>query len=520
MTSLQADEAFLEHFQLDHDPFAARVPGFKFFPAQRKSVLGQLHHLARYSQLLLTVVGPSGAGKTLLRQALVASANKQTVQCVVLSGKDANSLRAQFAQGIGSRGSDLAATQAQVVQLALTGQEVYLLVDDAEQLADEALETLLVIAAGSAEARPHVFLFGEPSLVPRLEFLCEGEERIHVIELQPYAEEETREYLEQRLQGAGRDISVFSDGQLSVIHEHSGGWPGLINGVARDVLIEGMLAERQGSRTAGLAWRMPRRHMLAIAVVALAVVAAWFMQGRPDAEPPSPRTAALDMSGTSRAPAPVQESLPAAAQSGAQEQQLPGEPQPILRQPLAEAAGEESELEGFSPPAQGAAPPLPQAEPSTAISATPIPPVIVPPVVRSAPQALPAERAAPAPDAAPAPVPRPAPAPAPAPVKARQTAASGGASASWYRSQPAGHYALQILGTRSEQSAKALVAQYGAGYRYFSKSHQGRPLYVVTYGSFASRSAAQAALATLPARLRAEKPWPKTFASIRQESAL
>ena len=39
MTSLHADEAFLGHYQLDHDPFAARVPGFKFFPAQRKPVL-------------------------------------------------------------------------------------------------------------------------------------------------------------------------------------------------------------------------------------------------------------------------------------------------------------------------------------------------------------------------------------------------------------------------------------------------------------------------------------------------
>lgn len=36
MTSLHADEAFLDHYQLSHDPFAPRVPGFKFFPAQRK----------------------------------------------------------------------------------------------------------------------------------------------------------------------------------------------------------------------------------------------------------------------------------------------------------------------------------------------------------------------------------------------------------------------------------------------------------------------------------------------------
>jgi DamX protein len=53
MTSLHADEAFLGHYHLCQDPLAPRVPGFKFFPAQRKPVLGQLHHLAGYSQLLL-----------------------------------------------------------------------------------------------------------------------------------------------------------------------------------------------------------------------------------------------------------------------------------------------------------------------------------------------------------------------------------------------------------------------------------------------------------------------------------
>src|SRR3546814_9724586 len=93
MTSLSADDAFLDHYQFSHDPFAARVPGFKFFPAQRKPVLGQLHHLARYSQLLLAVSGPQGSGKTLLRQALVASTNKQAVLSVVVTQKDRKSTR-------------------------------------------------------------------------------------------------------------------------------------------------------------------------------------------------------------------------------------------------------------------------------------------------------------------------------------------------------------------------------------------------------------------------------------------
>ncbi|NER66168.1 AAA family ATPase, partial [Pseudomonas sp. MAFF212427] len=289
MTSLHADEAFLGHYQLNHDPFAARVPGFKFFPAQRKPVLGQLHHLARYSQLLLVVTGPQGSGKTLLRQALVASTNKQSVQSVVVSARgasDAGGLLAQVAQSLSVSKPEVPQILAQIVQLALTGQEVYLLVDDAEQLGESALQALLELAAGTPEGRPHVFLFGEPSLIAALDELNAEQERFHVIELQPYTEDETREYLEQRLDGAGRGIEVFTSEQIADIHENSDGWPGAINQVARDTMIEAMLATRSTVKRPSMGFNMPKKHVLALsAVVVVAVAAAVLMPKKGDQAP-------------------------------------------------------------------------------------------------------------------------------------------------------------------------------------------------------------------------------------------
>jgi len=289
MTSLHADEAFLDHYQLSHDPFAPRVPGFKFFPAQRKPVLGQLHHLARYSQLMLVVSGPLGSGKSLLRQALVASTNKQAVQSVVVSARsasDASSMLAQVAQELGVAQPEVQAILSKVVQLALTGQEVYLLVDDAEQLDESALQALLELAAGVPEGRPHVFLFGEPSLIAGLDELNVEEERFHIIELAPYSEEETREYLEQRLEGAGRGIEVFSREQIADIHENSDGWPGNINQVARDTLIEAMIASRSTAKRPTMGFKMPKKHVLALsAVVVVAVAAAVLMPKKGDKAP-------------------------------------------------------------------------------------------------------------------------------------------------------------------------------------------------------------------------------------------
>ncbi|WP_137886259.1 SPOR domain-containing protein [Pseudomonas sp. 2FE] len=541
MTSLHADEALLGHYQFSHDPFAARVPGFKFFPAQRKPVLGQLHHLARYSQLLLVVSGPQGSGKTLLRQALVASTNKQAVHSVVVSARgaaDAGGLMRQIAQGLNSSQSEVQAVLAQVAQLSLTGQEVYLLVDDAEALDNSALDALLVLAAGNAEGRPHVFLFGDSALLPRLELLADGEERFHAIELQPYSEDETRDYLAQRLDGAGQGVEILSDEQVADIHRQSAGWPGAINQVARDTLIEAMLARRGAAQRSGFSFNLPKKHLLALVVVAVAVGAAWLMQGRTDSEPTAPSVAQLPLGSTAT---PVAEGVAPAVESNqngpaiefaGSTQPLPlplvGEAQPVIREPLAQAAGlADGEEAGATEPATSLAPlTATSIAPPLGVVAGPAPtaPVPVAASVLAPVSSQPAGAvvaAAPKPAAA---VPVPAPKPVAVPVKPvakpveKPAVSAPAAGAVWYRSQAGTKYALQILGTRSESSAQAFVRQQGGEYRYFKKMHQGQPLYVVTYGSFATRNAAQAAIKALPVKVQASKPWPRSFASIQQEA--
>jgi DamX protein len=108
--------------------------------------------------------------------------------------------------------------------------------------------------------------------------------------------------------------------------------------------------------------------------------------------------------------------------------------------------------------------------------------------------------------------------PAPAPA-AKPAAAPASAGGTWYAGQAPTHYVVQILGTSSEATAQSYVKEQGAEYRYFKKTLQGKPLYVVTYGSFADRNAALAAIKVLPAKVQAGKPWPRTVGSIQQELA-
>lgn len=535
MTSLHADEAFLDHYQLSHDPFAPRVPGFKFFPAQRKPVLGQLHHLARYSQMMLVVSGPLGSGKTLLRQALVASTNKQAVQSVVVSARgasDAASVLGQVAQTLDVPQAEMQAILSKVVQLALTGQEVYLLVDDAEQLDESALQALLELAAGVPEGRPHVFLFGEPSLIAGLDELNVEEERFHIIELAPYSEEETREYLEQRLEGAGRGIEVFSREQIVDIHENSDGWPGNINQVARDTLIEAMIASRSTAKRPSMGFKMPKKHVLALsAVVVVAVAAAVLMPKKSDKAP---------------AEAPAQAQLPLGeGQSGAaiefsgssQPMPLPlvGQSQPVMREPLAQAAGmgegEEGSPAGNTALQPGNPPPTvttiappqgvpagPAPAPAQPVATAPVQPVQPQPVA-PAPKPVATQPVKPVAPAKPAPAPTQVAVAKPAAKPAEKPATAGSGNGGWYAGQKPGNYVVQILGTSSEASAQAFVKAQGGDYRYFKKNLQGKPLYVVTYGNFANRDAAVAAIKNLPAQVQAGKPWPRTVGSVQQELA-
>lgn len=516
MTPLHVDDAFVSHYQLNYDPFAAKVPNFKFFAAQRKPVLGQLHHLARYSQLLLVVMGPEGSGKTLLRQALVASTNKQVVQNLVISASNAGSrtaLLAYIAQGLQAPLIGLEGVQDRIKQLAVTGQEVHLIVDDAQLLDDEAVQTLIDLASGVDESRAHVFLFSDPDMEPRLAQLAEGQDRFHIIHLAPYTEEETREYLALRLENAGQDLSLFDDDQLAEIYQQSGGWPGLINEVARDVLIEGMQLEQKGQSRAAASTRVPKKHILALAVVLLGVAAAWYMQGRPDNEqyapslssdlplnsasevavaPASPFVGANEPAPVVAAPQrPVGEPVPLA---------LPNTASPVIRQPLAEAAAPGPEEDVIAPaPAVVAVNAQTPAEPVKPITITQPKPVPAPAPVVSAPAVKPA--------------------PAAAPVAKPQAAPAKASGGNWYHSQPAANYSLQVFATAKEENAKGYINQFGEGFHYFKKQHQGQWLYVVTYGSFASAQAASSAVASLPLKVREAKPWPKTIATIRQEMA-
>ncbi|MDR6357153.1 DamX protein [Pseudomonas psychrotolerans] len=434
---------------------------------------------------------------------------------------------AQVAKGVGASSQTPAAILEQAAEVRLAGQEVYILVDDAEALATPALEALLELAGGAERERLHVFLFGEAEVVMRLEDIAQGEERYHAIELLPYSESEAEEYLAQRLEGAGQSLEIFTDEQLATIHERSEGWPGRLNEEARDVLVAGMSARRKKAAAPAKASRnllaaLPRKHLVILGVVVLAVGAAALSLKGGKSEAPATTASGQDLPMSSQNTAAAgkdAQSAPIQFDGSSKPLPLPlvGESQPVIREPLAEAAGgrqagtatgNDAGAGGVPPTVTSEAPPISDEDelPSRTPSRAPAPsaPAVAAPTTRHT---------------APATTPAPAPAPAkPAPAAAPTHAAGG---SGWYGTQSGSKYALQVVGTSTEKAAQAFIAgQADSGeFHYFKKIHQGKPLYVVTYGDFANRAAAEAAVKRLPAKVQASKPWPRTFASIQQDIA-
>jgi DamX protein len=134
---------------------------------------------------------------------------------------------------------------------------------------------------------------------------------------------------------------------------------------------------------------------------------------------------------------------------------------------------------------------------------------------------LPVDEAPPAVATPPA-VAEPPPAPqrlAKAEPAAAVAAPTAGAGLDWLRAAKGSHFTLQLASTQRETEAAALVKRHGlkGAHAWYPAERAGGRRYVLVYGDYPTRSAAQAALAKLPEALRAAKPWPRGIAQVQAE---
>ncbi len=242
-------------FNLTRNPFELTPdPAFLFSTKRHNEALAALYYGVRRHKGFVVVTGEVGTGKTLLLRCLLQLLKQGTdvayayifhtllspiefLQYILAdfglsaSGKNKSELLFELSQFLISRGSRKLTT--------------VLIVDEAHNLSAEILEEirLLTNLETTEDKLLQIVLVGQPELDDKLDSvrLRQLKQRIALrARLDPLDENETKGYIDRRLQIASKECQVnklFPALTIAAVYQHSRGFPRLINTICENALI-------------------------------------------------------------------------------------------------------------------------------------------------------------------------------------------------------------------------------------------------------------------------------------------
>ena len=242
-------------YHLNRNPFEITPdPAFLFPTRKHNEALAALYYGVRHHKGFVVLTGEVGTGKTLLLRCLLHLLKKSNdVACAyVFNGR---LTPVEFLQYIASdfrlpaankNKSELLLELANfVISRGRQNLTTVLVVDEAHQLSASILEEirLLTNLETTQSKLLQILLVGQPELDEKLDSyqLRQLKQRIAFrSQLTPLDENETRGYIERRLQlaGANSDAStLFPSQTVAAVYRYSGGLPRLINTICENALI-------------------------------------------------------------------------------------------------------------------------------------------------------------------------------------------------------------------------------------------------------------------------------------------
>lgn len=263
------------YYKLDRDPFLNEGVEGLFFPGgQRAELLEDLSHHARYNNSLLAVCGEMGVGKTTILDALFDTVADDTDIAAIVANPmmDDSQFASAVMEVLGEANADSDALTSLAAFLSNTNEcdrLLLVLVDDAHNL---PLETVSVLAQFQLDYKEsfHLVFFTERS-GSWLDHLVD-KVTLQTWQLQPYNYEQMLAYIAYRMETAGWQGKLpFSEQQLNTIFKQSGGVPSLVNQLSTDTLYELM----QAAQRRPMASRLPLIIGAAIGLSLLMLAIIW-----------------------------------------------------------------------------------------------------------------------------------------------------------------------------------------------------------------------------------------------------
>lgn len=518
---------------------------FYFEPPSRLQLVDKMAHLLRYSDFLVVITGPKGAGKTSVAKKLVQETKANDIRqiAITLEGETDALLLAQTCAKVithddASIKDPLAILHEQSRILQDVGQHFFILIDNAEWLTDEALELLSGLLI-SGIGKPKVVLSGQESLVNRLASLSihellEG--KLHVEHLQPFDREEAKEFLDLRFSGQPE----LGKREFNALYDTSSGYPGRLTSATSAMYRSGRL----GSSRTKKAWvlPLPLPHILGIGFVFFIVIliSVWQMMRSDESvelEEASVQAStplntdgrvslplAVDVRDTDKIQDQITQlkderselSKRLAEQESLIKEQLSTQlPLPVVKE-SEPAANENAGGQADSGSESSVIAVLNQQEVAVANSTNAVA-VVDKPIEADVPKAVTEqvkveekviEKSEPE---------------KPVTVEEKKPAVQAKESG-WLKEKqllawPAKGYTLQLLGARSADSIDQFMrsAKEPEKIYYFQTVFKGAPWHVLVYGQYSNRDAAVRAVSTLPEELRKMKPWPRSIKGVQAD---
>lgn len=244
---------YLDHFGLKQYPFQlVPDPEFLFMGPQHSHAKAYLDYAVYNRDGFVVVTGDVGTGKTTLLHKFLTELDPNVLAAKIFQTQ----LNAtEFLQAMLVE-FGLNPFQAHKVELMdmlntflvdrfLEGRQIVLIVDEAQNLSDEALEEIRLLSGLETHKEKilHVILLGQPQLRDRLDspHMEQFAQRIRLrYHIRALTEAETSDYIRHRLEVAGAGSGqLFDEAVLPMIFRYTGGVPRLINVLSDTALVCG-----------------------------------------------------------------------------------------------------------------------------------------------------------------------------------------------------------------------------------------------------------------------------------------
>jgi len=229
-------------------------PRFLFFSDRHREAYNHILFGIRERKGFIQITGEVGAGKTTLCRALLEELGPGYVTALILNPclNPTQLLRSILTElGLEPSKADRATCLAMLNRFLLdqlaAGNDVVLLIDEAQDLSPELLEQVRLLSNLETDQRKllQIVLLGQPELREKLNdrSLRQLRQRITVrYHLTPLSRPEIERYIQHRLQVVGANgRPAFTSWAIRSIFRYSGGIPRLVNAVCDKALLAGFV---------------------------------------------------------------------------------------------------------------------------------------------------------------------------------------------------------------------------------------------------------------------------------------